>query len=77
MSGVLEAELPPQPELKVSLSLRVTDVGLVVVWQGGGRRGMVAGAPVEVARAVAAAVLRLAGCDTGPDPLDETRRTEV
>jgi len=70
----LAAELPTQPVQHVALALQVTPGGVSLEWETGAARGMVAGSPSEVARAVAALVLRLAGA--APVAVDEepTRR---
>jgi len=57
----LAAELPVQPVQHVTLALQVTPGGVSLAWEAGAARGMVAGSPSEVARAVGALVLRLAG----------------
>lgn len=72
----LAAELPVQPVQHVALALQVTPGGISIAWEAGAARGMVAGSPAEVARAVGALVLRLAGETGGPVAVDEdpTRR---
>lgn len=69
----IDADLPPRADMLVVLSIRIDEAGLGVAWESGDRRGLMAGPPSEVARAVGALVLRLTGCDAEPEDLDDTR----
>ena len=71
----LAAELPVQPVQHVALALQVTPGGVSLAWEAGAARGMVAGQPGEVARAVGALVLRLAGADEGPVAMQDEEPT--
>ena len=65
----LAAELPVQPVQHVTLALQVTPGGVSLAWEAGAARGMVAGSPQEVCRALGALVLRLVG--EGPVAVDD------
>lgn len=71
----LDAELPPQPAQRVALDLRVTPGGVSLSWEAGAARGMLAGPADEVARAVGALVLRLAG--GAPQAVEDAPTTPV
>ena len=72
----MTAELPPR---RVLLHLDMhAGQGLGVVWEASGdaqQRGAISGPPAEVARAVGALVLRLAGAGEGPQAVQDEEPT--
>lgn len=71
----IDAELPP---LSVSIDLRLENGTASLTWQtDDGRRGLAAGPPGEVARALAAVVLRLAGVPVQVADGGETQRVRA
>ena len=79
MGEELQIEAAPPPRrvhLRLLIAPSESGDGLGVSWEAGERRGMVAGPPAEVARAVGALVLRLADCPNEDEP-DDTRPVRV
>ena len=71
----LSAELPP---LSVSIDLRLENGTASLTWEADdGRRGLAAGAPGDVAEALAAVVLRLAGVPVVAQDGGETQRVRA
>ena len=73
----LAAELPPR-QVRLHLDVVAGSDHLSVCWEalgGVGDAGMVAGSPAEVARAVGALVLRLAGAGEGPQVVQDEEPT--
>ena len=79
MGDELQIEAAPPPRrvhLRLLIAPSESGDGLGVSWEVGERRGLVAGSPAEVARAVGALVLRLADCPNEDEP-DDTRPVRV
>jgi hypothetical protein len=73
----IEAALPPRRvHLRLMIAPSESGDGLGVSWEAGEKRGLVAGPPAEVARAVGALVLRLADYPEDDEP-DDTRPVRV
>ena len=79
MGEELQIEAVPPPRrvhLRLLIETSESGDGLGVSWEVEDRRGLVAGSPAEVARAVGALVLRLADCPN-EDESDDTRPVRV
>jgi hypothetical protein len=71
----IDAELPP---LRVAIDLRLENGAASATWEtDDGRRGLAAGAPGDVAQALAAVVRRLAGVPVAVQAGGETQRVRV